>query len=78
MKALHSYKTLPRSYRLEGYLNRWNEATAPYVLRTDHEHKRMRSLARAIEHRMTREGFVENRDWREFSNGSRWAVRSGI
>ena len=35
---------------------RWNEATAPYVPRTDHEHHRMSQLARAIKARLGRMG----------------------
>ena len=35
---------------------RWNEATAPYVPRTDHEHHRMSQLARAIKGRLGRIG----------------------
>lgn len=35
---------------------RWNEATAPYVPRTEHEHHRMDQLARAIKARLGRMG----------------------
>lgn len=35
---------------------RWNEATAPYVHRTEHEHHRMAQLARAIKARLGRMG----------------------
>lgn len=35
---------------------RWNSATAPYVPRTDHEHKRQAQIARAIKNRLARLG----------------------
>jgi hypothetical protein len=63
-------------YDLQTYLNMWNHATAPYILRTDHEHKRNRQLARAIENRMRKAHFIEGIHWKEFSNGSRWAIRN--
>jgi hypothetical protein len=37
-------------------VGRHNRATAPYVLRSDHEHKRMAQMARAIRHRLDRLG----------------------
>ena len=56
-------------------LNRWNEATAPYKPRTEHEHLRCNQLARAIRNEMKRMGLRENRDYRELSNGSLWPIR---
>lgn len=49
----------------------WNEATSPYVARTDREHRRMGKLARAIDGRLKRLGMWGQ--WRELSNGARMA-----
>jgi hypothetical protein len=67
--------SLSRREELNYLLARWNSATAPYVLRTDHEHKRTRQLARAIDNRIKRLGFYEDQDWKEWSSGARYIVR---
>lgn len=40
----------------ESLVRRWNAATAPYVPRTDHAHRRCAQLARAIKARLGRMG----------------------
>ena len=66
--------TETRTATITSLLVRWNHVTAPYILRTDHEHLRCRQIARAIENKLRRLGASEGRDWREFSNGSRWPL----
>ena len=49
--------------------SRWNEATCPWALRSDHEHRRYRQLAKALENNLER--FYSNgRHYRELDNGS--------
>ena len=48
---------------------RHDQATAPYVERTDHEHHRNAQLARAIRGRLARIGAVRGRHYVETENG---------
>ncbi len=65
-----------RSFRntLTYLINLYNRYSAPYVLRTDHEHYRARTIARECLRR------IESRyrygvDYREFDNGALWPHR---
>jgi hypothetical protein len=53
----------------------WNEATAPYVLRTDEEHHRQSQLARAIRNRISRLGYRWGTHYYELSDGSLFVCR---
>lgn len=53
----------------------WNEATAPYVLRTDAEHLRCQAIARAINKRMFDCGYRYGYHWGEWSTGSRKVIK---
>lgn len=66
--------TLKDKYELTTLIIRWNEATCPWRLRSDHEHLRNRQLARAIRNRMRRIGAIEDKDYFEDDNG-RLALR---
>jgi hypothetical protein len=54
---------------LSSLLSVWNRATNPAALRTDHEARRARTLARIADRQMVR-------DFREGLSGKRFAVRS--
>ena len=56
---------------LAGLINAWNDATAPNIPRTEHQHKRCRQVARAIDNRMAFEGFMYRIHWGEYSDGTR-------
>jgi len=63
------------SNSLAGLLVAWNDATAPDVMRSEHEHKRCNQVARAITNRMDREGYQYGIDWAEDTfNSSRYAL----
>lgn len=59
--------------RLTELLNTWNEATAPYVARTESEHAECSPIAREADAAI-RAGYVYGRDWLELSNGFRMLV----
>ena len=52
-------------------LTAWNDATAPYVPRTDHQHKRLRQVSKAIDNRLAFEGYQFGVHYGEYSNGMR-------
>lgn len=62
------------NYTLDELCMMWNSASSPYVLRTEHEHKRQRQLARAIDNRMIRLGYKYGIHWKEWSTGSRTPI----
>lgn len=68
--------TTEQKYELAGLLNRWNEATCPWRLRTDHEHERNRQLACAIQNKIKRMGAIQGQHYKEFSNGSLWPINN--
>lgn len=47
---------LPKKYEVDVLVNQYNKATAPNVLRTDHEYKRNQTLARATLSKLRRLG----------------------
>lgn len=47
----------------------WNEATAPYVLRTDAEHDEQRARAQAIRAEMVARGYLQGIHYRETEDG---------
>jgi hypothetical protein len=53
---------------------KYNHSSAPYVLRTDHEHERARAIARECLRRINRR-FIENVHYKELSNGALWPIR---
>ena len=55
-----------------------NRATAPYVLRTDHEHNRNRMLARAIMGRLRRMGAYRGVHYHEAEDGRLLIQRRGV
>lgn len=59
------------SSTLVGLLVAWNDATAPNVLRTDHQHSRCSQAARAIDNRLAFEQFYYGIHWGEYSDGTR-------
>ena len=50
-----------------------NDAIAPYVPRTDHEHKCQSQRARAIRHRLLALGASLGREYMEDVNGRYWS-----
>lgn len=54
-------------------INTYNEATAPYVMRTDEEHGQCRAIAKETLAAI-RARFVLGRDYQELSNGMLWTV----
>lgn len=59
---------------LGALLTAWNDATAPYEPRTDHQHHRQAQRARAVNRALIAGGYVHGRDWRELSSGARIMV----
>lgn len=55
-------------------INRFNHYSAPYVLRTDHEHRRALAIARESLRRI-RSRFIEGVHYREFDSGALWPIR---
>ena len=53
--------------------NKYNHYSAPYVLRTDHEHTRARVISRECLRRINQR-FIENVHYKEFSNGALWPI----
>jgi len=68
-KELHSFRN-----SLIYLINRYNRYSAPYVLRTDHEHRRARAIARESLRRIEAK-YREGVDYREFDNGALWPNR---
>ena len=58
---------------LVGLINIYNEATAPYVMRTDEEHERCLAIAKEALAAI-RSRFTLGRDYQELSNGMLWTV----
>lgn len=50
--------------------DKWNKATCPYALRTDHEHHRNQQWARAIMNRLTSGGH----HFKYLTSGAVWPV----
>ena len=61
-------------YTLAELCHKWNWATCPYTLRTDHEHRRCGQLAKATMNRIKRGGYYWDRDFKEWSNGTIYPI----
>ena len=59
---------VPARYHAEGLVNSWNWLTAPYILRTDQEHRICAKLARIIHNKLT--DYEYGRYWKELDSGS--------
>ena len=63
-----------RIYQITALCFSHNQATSPYVHRTDHEHDRQVQRARAIRNRLRLLGAIEGRDYREWDSGRYWPI----
>lgn len=54
-------------------INTYNEASCPWVLRSDAEHEFENARARTAL-KSIRRNYIEGRDYRELSNGSLWPM----
>jgi hypothetical protein len=59
-----------RQHELQRLCHSYNEATCPWKLLTDHQHRRIRQWARAIRNRMRRLGFRDMHDYYETAGGT--------
>jgi hypothetical protein len=64
---------LERRDNLIALINTWNEASAPYVMRSDAEHKVCNARAK-MAMASIRRNYIEGVDYRELSNGALWPV----
>ena len=64
----------PTVYATTSLCFAYNQATCPWVHRTDHEHERQRQLALAIRNRMKRLRIIEGIDYQETESGRYWPI----
>jgi hypothetical protein len=66
--------SISRKNTLISLINTYNEASCPYVLRSDEEHKTENARAKEALSRIRR-SYVYGVDYKELSNGAMWPLQ---